>query len=130
MYLRLLPLLAAALPLTLADVQFTSPAAGASVASGTISVEWKDSGVAPPISGLAGYQLFLMAGGNDDTTSVSERRERPVGYIHDGSWSYANTLAFKIQIPITPLPVVGTLTTGSSTKFQVLAASGPSDKNA
>ncbi|KAK5200844.1 Cell wall synthesis protein kre9 precursor [Cryomyces antarcticus] len=71
MLLRLLPLLAALTPFALADVQFTSPAAGATLpGGGAISVAWKDSGSAPALSALTSYQLFLCAGGNDNTNYI------------------------------------------------------------
>lgn len=71
MLLNLLYLLAALAPSALADVKFTTPAAGASVpAGGTFAVEWKDSGSAPSIADLASYQLFLCAGGNDASNFV------------------------------------------------------------
>ncbi|KAI9826316.1 MAG: hypothetical protein M1832_000233 [Thelocarpon impressellum] len=55
-------------PLASADVQFTSPAAGAKAAGGSaLTVEWKDSGSAPSISDLKGYQLFVCAGSNTNT---------------------------------------------------------------
>lgn len=57
----------ALLGLVSADVQFTSPAAGAKLTGGgTISIEWKDSGDEPKISELLTYQIFLCAGGNTD----------------------------------------------------------------
>jgi len=71
MLLRLLVLLAAVAPYALADVQFTSPDAGATVEGGTtLSVKWKESGTSPPITSLTTYQLFLCAGGNDQTSFV------------------------------------------------------------
>ncbi len=71
MLVRLLTLFASFAPLALADVEFTSPAAGASVKGGsTISVEWKDSGSQPPLSDLQSYTLFLCAGGNDAPSFV------------------------------------------------------------
>lgn len=66
MLLKLLTLLAALAPYVFADVEFTSPSAGATVAGGrTLTIEWKDSGDEPPISDLTSYELFLCAGGND-----------------------------------------------------------------
>lgn len=53
-----------------ADVEFTSPAAAANVAVGTIQVQWKDSGIAPAIADLTAYTLVLMVGGNDDADMV------------------------------------------------------------
>ena len=66
----LLSLVAALAPsFVFADVQFTSPAAGASIAAGAITVSWTDSGDAPSISQLLSYTLTLMVGGADDGTS-------------------------------------------------------------
>lgn len=68
----ILPLLATLTPFTLADVQFTSPAAGGSISAGTISVRWTDSGDAPKISQLDTYILELVLGGDEagaDTVS-------------------------------------------------------------
>jgi hypothetical protein len=49
----------------LADVKFTSPAAGTSVPGGTsFSITWTDSGTAPSLSDLTSYQLFLFTGSN------------------------------------------------------------------
>ncbi|CAF9917451.1 hypothetical protein IMSHALPRED_003584 [Imshaugia aleurites] len=66
MLLRLLVLLAAVAPYAFADVEFTSPAAGATAVGGQLlQISWKDSGTSPPISELQSFQLFLCAGGND-----------------------------------------------------------------
>lgn len=71
MLIRLFLLLASVAPYALADIKFTSPDAGGIVAGGsTLSVQWKDSGSAPPISDLQTYQLFLCAGGNDANSFV------------------------------------------------------------
>ena len=65
-YSHALYLLAASCPLAFADVKFTSPAAGASVPGGTaFTITWADSGVAPSLSDLTAYQLFLFSGSND-----------------------------------------------------------------
>lgn len=61
----LLPILAFALPLVFADVEFTSPIAGADVPVGSITARWKDSGLSPPIADLTLYTLNLMVGGNE-----------------------------------------------------------------
>lgn len=77
MLIRLFVLLAAVAPYALADIKFTSPSAGATVQGGSvIKVQWKDSGTSPSISDLQAYQLFLCAGGNDDTSFVRSRRSR------------------------------------------------------
>ena len=66
MVFRLLALLAAVAPYAFADVEFTSPSAGASAVGGQLlQIAWKESGTAPPITDLQSYQLFLCAGGND-----------------------------------------------------------------
>ena len=71
MILRLLALLAAVTPYAFADVEFTSPSAGASAVGGALlQIAWKESGTAPPITQLQSYQLFLCAGGNDDGSFV------------------------------------------------------------
>jgi hypothetical protein len=77
MRLELLSLLAALAPsFVFADVQFTSPAAGASIPAGAITVQWTESGDAPSISQLSSYTLTLMVGGNTDdgTTAVGDAR--------------------------------------------------------
>ncbi|KAF2002264.1 hypothetical protein P154DRAFT_521089 [Amniculicola lignicola CBS 123094] len=61
-----LTVFAALTSLVSADVEFTSPKAGATLTAGsTITVEWKESGDAPKIADLTTYQLFLCAGGNE-----------------------------------------------------------------
>ncbi|RDW65350.1 hypothetical protein BP5796_10042 [Coleophoma crateriformis] len=50
-----------------ADVEFASPAAGASVAGGTpFLVSWRDSGIAPSLIDLTSYELSLYSGSNDN----------------------------------------------------------------
>ena len=72
MLFRLLLLLAAVAPYTLADVEFTAPSAGATETGGsTLDVEWKESGTGPAITSFSTYQLFLCAGGNDADSFVS-----------------------------------------------------------
>jgi hypothetical protein len=70
MILRLPWLLVTLVPRVFADVKFTSPAAGATVSGPTISIEWEESGTLPKIADLASYQLFLCAGGNDQSSFV------------------------------------------------------------
>lgn len=64
--------------LTLADVEFTEPAAGANLTAGLIDVQWKESGINPLISELTQYTLSLMVGGNDLNDMVS----LPVAKLH------------------------------------------------
>lgn len=64
--------------LTLADVEFTEPAAGANLTAGQIDVQWKDSGITPPISELTQYTLSLMVGGND----LDDMVNFPVAKLH------------------------------------------------
>ena len=70
MILRCLCLVASFITNVVADVKFTSPAAGASVTGSTIAIEWQDSGTSPPITDLLSYQIFLCAGGNDASQLV------------------------------------------------------------
>jgi hypothetical protein len=63
--------LAALLPVAFAGVEFTKPAAGATLTAGTaIQVEWKESTDGPALADLQSYTLFLMAGGNDEGSNV------------------------------------------------------------
>lgn len=63
-------LLFAALPFVLADVQFTSPLAGAVLPVGLLNVAWKESGRQPYIPELAAYTLNLVVGGNEENNTV------------------------------------------------------------
>jgi hypothetical protein len=83
MRLELLSLVAALAPsFVFADVQFTSPAAGASIPAGAITVQWTESGDAPSISQLSSYTLTLMVGGQTDDTAVcNPRRKRGHGIM-------------------------------------------------
>ena len=75
MIFRLLALIAAVAPYAFADVEFTSPSAGASAVGGQLlQIAWKESGTSPPITQLQSYQLFLCAGGNDAGSFVRTRR--------------------------------------------------------
>lgn len=59
--------LAALTPLASAGIKFTSPAAGAKLTAGTaITVKWEEGGDGPALTDLLNYQLFLVAGGNDE----------------------------------------------------------------
>ncbi|TKA50261.1 hypothetical protein B0A55_12870, partial [Friedmanniomyces simplex] len=72
MRLRLpaISLLAALTPYALADVEVTTPAAGAQLPAGTIQVAWKDSGVAPALSALTTYTIQLVVGGNEASSQT------------------------------------------------------------
>ena len=72
MLLRLLLILASVAPYAFADVEITSPSAGATEVGGQLlQVSWKDSGTSPSISELQSFQLFLCAGGNAAGSFVS-----------------------------------------------------------
>ena len=72
---------AALLSFARADVQVVAPQAGDTVTGLNLQVQWKDSGDSPAISQLANYQLFLCAGGNDDSSYVwTETRRSSWGY--------------------------------------------------
>jgi hypothetical protein len=63
--------LAALLPVAFAGIEFVSPKAGATLTAGTaIQVEWKESTDGPALADLQTYELFLMAGGNDEGSNV------------------------------------------------------------
>lgn len=55
---------AALAPAALADVKFLTPKTGGSVAAGTLSVTWEDSGTSPSIDALTTYSLQVVVGGN------------------------------------------------------------------
>lgn len=77
-------------PAVFADVKFTSPAAGANVAPGTISIAWEDSSASPSIDDLSSYTLQLMVGGNEDSNAVRKPRSRGVknhARIKELGWS-------------------------------------------
>ncbi|KAL9579311.1 MAG: hypothetical protein Q9203_006751 [Teloschistes exilis] len=91
------------LPLASADIQFTSPAAGAVLqAAKPITAKWKDSGDGTALTDLATYTLFLCAGGNDAATILQ----------------------------LAPINANGQFSTGNEASATVAAAVGGPDKNA
>ena len=85
-------LVAAFCPLALADVEFTVPAAGVSVPGGTaFTVTWTDSGVAPSISDLTAYQLFLESGSNTDPQQLYQ-----FTLTNGGLFSAGNTITVTV----------------------------------
>ncbi|KAI4230414.1 MAG: hypothetical protein L6R36_000043 [Xanthoria steineri] len=96
-------LLATLLPLALADVQFTSPAAGATLAAASpIAIKWKDSGDGTALTDLTTYTLFLCAGGNDAASFIQ----------------------------LAPITEKGLFSTGNAASGTVAATVGGPDKNA
>ncbi|KAF2163841.1 hypothetical protein M409DRAFT_56956 [Zasmidium cellare ATCC 36951] len=81
--------------LVLADVKFTSPAAGANVAPGSIAVAWEDSGDSPSIDDLSSYTLQLMVGGNSDDDSM------PVISIGDAQGDFSTGSKVTGTVPVT-----------------------------
>lgn len=71
MLIRSLALLLFTAPTAFADIKITSPKAGATLPTGSLTVTWQESGTQPLISSLAGYTLYLMAGGNNAANFVS-----------------------------------------------------------
>jgi hypothetical protein len=66
-----LALVAALTHLVAADIEFVSPKAGAKLTGGqSIVIEWKESGDSPAITDLTTYELWICAGGNEETTIV------------------------------------------------------------
>ncbi|RMZ78826.1 hypothetical protein DV738_g3595, partial [Chaetothyriales sp. CBS 135597] len=78
-------LLAAFIALARADVEFLTPAAGASQSSLKLSITWKESGTAPPISEFTSYQMYLCAGGNDVDEYVDLTELVAEGDFSDGN---------------------------------------------
>ncbi len=72
MRLHLLPLtlLAALTPAVFAVPQITSPAAGATLPAGSITVKWTDDGTSQSLSQFESYTLTLFVGGNLVTNAV------------------------------------------------------------
>ncbi|KAI5200930.1 hypothetical protein E4T39_05491 [Aureobasidium subglaciale] len=69
---HLLTLLATLAATAVADVKFTSPAAGKQLAGGTtITITWVDDGTTPTIDQFSTYQLNLMAGGSTAASANS-----------------------------------------------------------
>lgn len=127
MLFRLLLLLAAVAPYTFADVEFTTPAAGATETGGsTLDVQWKESGTGPPISSFSTYQLFLCAGGNDASSFVSTQNactQIRLGLV-------VPVLTFQSQLPLTPISTNGEFSGGNSAAGTIQVSIGASTKNA
>jgi hypothetical protein len=69
---QLLTVLATLAATALGDVQFTEPAAGASIVGGSpMTITWTDDGSSPTIDQFKTYTLNIMAGGNTAATSQS-----------------------------------------------------------
>ncbi|KAL8806750.1 MAG: hypothetical protein Q9182_001148 [Xanthomendoza sp. 2 TL-2023] len=91
------------LQLTVANVQFTSPAAGTTLTAGKpITAKWKDSGDGTALTDLTTYTLFLCAGGNDDASFIN----------------------------LAPINANGQFSTGNEASATVAATLGGNDKNA
>ncbi len=75
-----------------ADVKFSTPAAGASLPGGTaFIVTWADSGVAPSISDLLTYQLFLFSGSNASPQQL---------YLLEPSTAFAAGSTVSVTVPV------------------------------
>jgi hypothetical protein len=89
-------LLMAYCPMALADVEFTVPAAGASVPGDTaFTVTWIDSGAAPSISDLTAYQLFLESGSNSNPQQLYQ-----FTLANGGLFSAGNTITVTVPVGI------------------------------
>lgn len=62
----------------LAYPKFTTPAGGANLGTGSVTIEWEDSG-SPSIDDLSTYTLQLIVGGNTADDSVSGPRHEHQG---------------------------------------------------
>ncbi|KAI4205588.1 MAG: hypothetical protein LQ350_000367 [Teloschistes chrysophthalmus] len=82
------------LPLAFADIQFTSPAAGATLpVAKPITARWKDSGDGTALTDLATYTLFLCAGGNDAATILQVAAINANGQFSTGNEASATVAA-------------------------------------
>ncbi|KAL9112524.1 MAG: hypothetical protein Q9227_003095 [Pyrenula ochraceoflavens] len=76
-----------------ADVKFTTPSAGSTSTGGSaLSIKWTDSGDEPKLSTLVSYQLFLCAGGNEDSEYIQLST-----LVAQGDFKKGNTAS--VQIP-------------------------------
>jgi len=79
-------ILLSSVPAGLCDVVFTSPTPGQSVTGGsTFTVTWKESGVAPLITDLTTYQLFLFTGGNAAPFQLWNLKDTPTPFTSGSS---------------------------------------------
>ncbi|KAI4716033.1 hypothetical protein E4T48_07784 [Aureobasidium sp. EXF-10727] len=91
---HLLTVLATLAATALADVKFSSPAAGQQIAGGVaFTITWADDGTTPTIDQFAGYTLNLLAGGNTAATSQS------LTTIKTGTYS-GTTASLTFTVPI------------------------------
>ncbi|CAK4030807.1 Cell wall synthesis KRE9 [Lecanosticta acicola] len=66
-------------------VKFTSPAAGADLSTGSVTISWEDSGDSPSIDDLTTYTLQLMVGGNSDSNSLALTTITSTGTFSSGN---------------------------------------------
>ena len=92
MRLSVLPLFLALAQSALGAIQFSSPAAGQSVATLSFQVTWADNGAAPLISTLQAWTLRLYAG--PDATLKN------LGQLAAGTYA-ANPAGILVTIPAT-----------------------------
>jgi hypothetical protein len=110
----LLSVLAALASYALADVEVTSPAAGASLPAGAITIEWKDSGDSPALSALTTYTVQLVVGGNTQDTQT------PLTTLGNNlQFSSGNSLTATI-----PSGLAGSTTNGFFLQFTSVASEG------
>lgn len=130
MRLSILPLILALAKSALGAIQFSSPAAGQSVATLSFQVTWADDGVAPLISTLQSWSLILFAG--PDATLKN------LGQLAAGTYA-ANPAGILVTIPpgigddvknVYTLGIVSTPKTGAGTvtnyspRFSLTAMTG------
>ncbi|KAK5111671.1 hypothetical protein LTR62_004776 [Meristemomyces frigidus] len=114
MRLHPLALLAALTTLTIADVEVTSPAAGASIPAGAMTVTWQDSGTAPALTALTTYTIQLVVGGNDASTQTPLYTVANAGLFSAGSTVTATI----------PAGLAGSTANGYFLKFTSVASEG------
>ena len=113
-----LSILLSLLGFTSADVEFTSPAAGTTLTGGgAITITWRESGVAPPLSDLSTYSLYLCAGGNDESTIIQLAPVTTQGSFANGNTaegSFAASLGASIPANAYFFKMVSQSTTGGT----------------
>lgn len=88
----LVVLMLALAPAVFADVELTSPASGASLAGGAVTLEWKDSGALPTLAAISVADIILCTG----TDAAPQLLDTLAGSVPMGT-----TTSLAVTIPLT-----------------------------
>lgn len=77
---------------TTADVQLVTPASGATLAGGAVTLQWKDSGLEPALVAIAAADIVLCTG----TNAAPQQLTTLAGAVALGSLT-----SFAVTIPVT-----------------------------